>query len=319
MYRDFSLALQLHILYGKKNRQRAMPNNESKIVSAKPQATATRPNVVVIGAMRAGTTTLHQMLSHDPMVSVPAIKETDFFSSDRVETRGGWDWYASQFDKEKPVWCDICPRYAKRDLSPNVAERIASANPDARIIFIARDPVERAMSQYTHSFHMGHDMPAPPDLLGSTEGEHIVSTSLYAFNLEPYLEHFEGRIEILDFARLREDPSAFLQDFFDAANIEREVGDISVIPHNANARLAQQPRWWGRLRESRIGDALRSRIPRAHVVRVKNLLARQWDRRALREAPPFSENDKARLAEVLSEDAIRFRNLFGKEFPDWCV
>ncbi len=166
---------------------------------------------------------------------------------------------------------------------------------------------------------MGHDMPSPSDLLGSVEGAHIVSTSRYAFNLEPYLEHFEGRIEILDFARLQADPKLFLRDFFQAANIDGDVADIAAVAHNTSDQLARQPKWWGKLRESRIGEALRTRIPRAHIVRVKRLLAQQWNRRTVREAPPFSDDDKARLSDVLAEDAARFRTMFGRDFADWCI
>ncbi|MCR9078858.1 MAG: sulfotransferase domain-containing protein [Hyphomonadaceae bacterium] len=296
-----------------------MPKIESIVTSSESRSIAAKPDILVIGAMRAGTTTLHELLRLNPMISVPAIKETDFFSSARSETPGGWDWYARQFDADKPIWCDISPRYAKRDLAPDAAKQIAATNPDARIIFIARDPVKRAMSQYAHSFHMGHDMPSPSDLLGSVEGAHIVSTSRYAFNLEPYLEHFEGRIEILDFARLQADPKLFLRDFFQAANIDGDVADIAAVARNTSDQLARQPKWWGKLRESRIGETLRTRIPRAHIVRVKRLLARKWNRRTMREAPPFSDDDKARLSDVLAEDAARFRTMFGHDFADWCL
>jgi hypothetical protein len=279
----------------------------------------TRPDIVVIGAMRAGTTTLHRLLDQLPGVSVAAIKETNFFCYDGPDSEQGWSWYKSQFQTDCPLWCDISPAYAKRDLYPDVAQKIATASPLARIIFIARDPVKRAISQYAHSFHSGQSLPAPSDLIGSPEGDHIISTSRYAHNLEPFLEHFGDRLEIVDFAELADTPDDFLESFMDLTGIEGDVSQVSFSASNTSEQLAQQPRWWGKLRESRWGDALRSRIPRGPAMMLKNVVTNTWGQDGGREVPAFSEDDKARLIGALEADIEAFRKISGKAFSDWCV
>lgn len=269
--------------------------------------------------MRAGTTTLHHLLRQIPGISVPAMKETNFFCFDGPQTRRGWKWYAKQFDQDGAVRCELSPRYAKRDLNPDVARQIAAANPEAKIFFIARDPVERAISQYVHCFHMGQNLPPPSQILGSEAGNHIVSTSRYAYSLEPYRAHFGDRIEILDYARLIRDPEGFLRDFLRAASVDADTSGVTFSVHNSSREAAQRPKWWGRLRESQLGDTLRSHVPRAHVVRFKRLFARRWRQDSRADVPTFSHDDKQRLIEVLSEDAAAFRKTFKKDFPDWSV
>ncbi len=278
-----------------------------------------RPDVVVIGAMRAGTTTLHTFLDQLEGVAVPTIKETNFFCGDDSESQAGWNWYEKLFDPNAKIRCDISPMYAKRDLDPNVAQRLAAANPDAKVVFIARDPVKRAISQYAHSFHSGQSLPLPSELWETPEGQHIVSTSKYAYCLEPFREQFGDQLEILDFSELVHTPEDFLQSFMVAADMQADTSQISMTAQNSSEDLARTPRWWGKLRESQLGDALRRRVPRDFVLRLKGALAKNWTKQDGRAVPKFSEDDKQRLIEALADDVATFRKTYGKPFSDWCL
>lgn len=296
-----------------------MPNEENSLTSDAPDTSRGRPDIVVIGAMRAGTTTLQQLLATLPGVSVPAMKETDFFISDRFGTDSGWDWYTNQFDAREPFWCDISPNYGKRDLHPNTAKKIASKNPNAMIIFIARDPIERAISQYNHSFHMGQQLPDPAEMTETPNGRHVLSTSKYAYNLDPFYEHFPGRVAVLDFARLKQDPKLFLQDFIAATGIDADIDRVSISATNTRDELALQPKWWGRLRESALGEALRRHLPRNQALQLKRFVSRQWGQEKPRDVPQFSEDDRARMIDALADDIARFRTRTGQDFSDWCL
>ncbi len=278
-----------------------------------------QPDVVVIGAMRAGTTTLQDILDQIEGVAVPTIKETNFFCGDDSETRSGWDWYGKLFDPAAELRCDISPNYAKRSLYPQVARRIAAANPDAKIVFIARDPVERAVSQYAHSFHSGQSLPLPSELVGTPEGDHIISTSSYAYCLEPFRDHFGDQLEILDFSDLVQTPEDFLHSFMTAAGVRADTSQISMTAQNSSEDLARTPKWWGKLRESQLGDALRRRVPRDYMLRIKGTLAKSWTKQERREVPKFSENDRQRLIEALADDVETFRKTYRKPFSDWCL
>lgn len=278
-----------------------------------------RPDVVVIGAKRAGTTTLHEMLDQVDEVSVTKIKETDFFCGDRSETQKGWNWYERMFDSGTRVRIDISPAYAKRDIDSGVASRIAAANPDAKILFIARDPVERAISQYAHSFYSGQRLPLPSELWNTPQGDHIVSTSKYAHCLEPFREHFGDRIEILDFQTLANSQDDFLRDVLELVGVARGHRPALTNVQNSSDDLARQPQWWGRLRESRFGESVRRHIPRSQALRLKRVLTGAWLQRPARDVPEFSDDDRQRLIEALADDTAMFRQIYGKEFSDWCL
>ena len=101
-------------------------------------------DVFVIGAQKSGTTTLHEILLKEKDISLPAIKETHFFS-DSKRNEKGISWYISNFDKQKKIWLEVDPDYTSNF---EIIRDIFNYNPDAKIIFIYRDPMQRALSQW---------------------------------------------------------------------------------------------------------------------------------------------------------------------------
>lgn len=116
-----------------------------------------RPNFLVIGAQRAGTTLLHQLLATHPDVYVPyQRKELHYF--DRYFDRGE-QWYAAYFpggeDIQRYVAVgEVTPDYLAH---PQAPERINVTLPGCRLIAILRDPVARAFSWYQYSRRNGDE------------------------------------------------------------------------------------------------------------------------------------------------------------------
>jgi hypothetical protein len=111
----------------------------------------TLPNFLVIGAQRAGTTLLHEVLGAHPEVYVPhRRKEVHYF--DWYWDRGA-DWYAAFFppgDEAGPYRAigEATPDYL---FEPDVPQRIRQTCPDCRFIVSLRDPVDRAHSWYLYA------------------------------------------------------------------------------------------------------------------------------------------------------------------------
>jgi hypothetical protein len=111
------------------------------------------PSFFVVGVQKAGTTSLHHWLKQQPEVRLPWIKETHFFSQDEQYERG-IDWYSSQFpplDADSVVG-EICPSYS---YFPKAARRIREWVAAPKIIFIFRQPIERAFSNYQMNVRRG--------------------------------------------------------------------------------------------------------------------------------------------------------------------
>lgn len=109
---------------------------------------AARPlDFIVIGAQKAGTTALFEYLNTHPAIYMPPEKEAPFFSDEEKWARG-WAWYVAEYFGEAPkekIWGKATPHYM---LDAAVPERIKATLPDAKLIAILRDPVQRAYSAY---------------------------------------------------------------------------------------------------------------------------------------------------------------------------
>lgn len=106
------------------------------------------PNFICVGAQKAGTTTLFDVLRQHPDVFLPEQKETHFFYDDECYARGA-EWYAqTYFARAGNAVCvgDITPEYL---FWPSVPARIKETlGPDVRLVFMLRHPVDRAWSHY---------------------------------------------------------------------------------------------------------------------------------------------------------------------------
>jgi hypothetical protein len=103
------------------------------------------PHFLIVGAPRSGTSALHQYLSAHPAIFTPPRKELHFFDHN---FHRGLDWYRDHFSgiPSDRVIGESTPAYMGH---PGAIERIAATIPQAKLIAILRDPVERAYSHYS--------------------------------------------------------------------------------------------------------------------------------------------------------------------------
>src|SRR5918999_1124068 len=148
------------------------------------------PTFLVIGAMKAGTSSLHHYLQSHPQVFMSKSKELDFFTKERGSNRG-IDWYESHFADANGALAvgETSPSYSKYPQYGPVPELIARALPDIRLIYLIRHPVERMRSHYIHWVLKGTERePIEKALLTNPL---YLNSSLYALQIEQYLEHFD--------------------------------------------------------------------------------------------------------------------------------
>jgi hypothetical protein len=124
------------------------------------------PSFFIVGVQKAGTTSIHDWLVQQPDIRLPIQKETHFFSDDD-RYANGVDWYINQFPLSRSntiyeVTGEIDPEYA---FYSNAPIRIKSFIKKPKIIFIFRNPIERAFSQYNMSVYRGFEHLSFPDAL----------------------------------------------------------------------------------------------------------------------------------------------------------
>ena len=149
------------------------------------------PDFVIIGAMKCGTSTLHEQLARQPGLFMSKPKEPNFFSDDD-QFEKGLDSYSSLFD-EAPT-DSICgessTHYTKLPTYPHCALRLHEHLPDAKLIYVMRDPVDRIVSQYIHEWsqHVIDQDYSIDEAI--TVHPVLVDYSRYVMQLRPYIERF---------------------------------------------------------------------------------------------------------------------------------
>ncbi len=292
------------------------PNKARRAAKRRMADAQSRPTLdfVVIGAMRAATSTFHQVLSECPDLSLPSMKETDYFVPE-ISGHRPRSWYENQFDKTARWRAEVDPNYAKRDIFKQVPERIAACAPNAKIIYILRDPVTRAVSHFQHSQLMGQSVPDSRDLFTSQSGQHILATSRYYWQIEPWRQHFgDDNILLLDFHQVTQDLTATIQTLNRFLGIELHPKLTATNRRNDITEVGRVPNWWLNLRSTRLGTALRRHIPRGLVTRTKGATFTSPT------MPITLPSDTIEMiAEHVRDDTAALRGWSGLKFPDWQV
>ncbi len=112
------------------------------------------PRFIIVGCMKSGTSTLSHLLREHSAVYIPS-GEIFYFSSNRLYQRG-LDWYSRIFSKaSKNPTLLIGEKSNSYSYNPLAAERIHSAIPDVKLIWVFRNPVDRTYSNYLHQRAQG--------------------------------------------------------------------------------------------------------------------------------------------------------------------
>jgi uncharacterized protein (TIGR03086 family) len=202
-----------------------MPGSESPL-----------PTFLIIGAQKSGTRWLRVNLGRHPDVYTAPLEIMFFHSPERFEA-GGLEWYRAQFSgwAGEPIVGEATPGYMMwRHRPRRVARRIAEVVPEARIIAILRNPVDRAQSAIAHFVSRGQ-LPSDSNLLElirRTPPERdtfgLVAGGWYAASLKPYRELFGDRLLVLLHDDITDDPRCVY---------ERALAHIGASPDFAPSDL----------------------------------------------------------------------------------
>lgn len=146
------------------------------------------PDFILIGAMKAGTTTLFRRLAEVDGIQLPETKEPHFFSLDGRWARGQ-QWYESLFRGCTGITGEASASYSNAARADVTAERMASVVPDAKILYAIRDPVERMRSHYRHQVLRARETRPLGRALADSENEYL-ACSLYGEVLKAYRTSF---------------------------------------------------------------------------------------------------------------------------------
>ena len=197
---------------------------------------------IIVGAMKAGTSSLAFQLQHNPDICIP-LKEIHFFDNDQNYSKG-IKWYEENFtncDQQKLIG-EKTPTYSYLEKVP---KRIQEYNQEIKLIWIFRNPIERAYSNYWHAVKSGVERKSFEKAV-QKETEHIkkdifkgyLKRSIYVDQIDSYLEFFEKKQMFFmlfeDFVKNPLDNMhnlfKFLKVPFNDFKYADEIRNVTVIP-----------------------------------------------------------------------------------------
>lgn len=147
------------------------------------------PNLIVIGAMKSGTTSLHYYLNLHPEICMSRQKELNFFI-------GNWDrgieWYKSHFVGQAKIHGETTPNYTNYPKSKDAPQRMFSLIPETKLIYIIKEPIARIVSHYVHRYADNKENRNIEEALAEFEGNRYIERSRYFFQLKQYLLLFSA-------------------------------------------------------------------------------------------------------------------------------
>jgi len=288
------------------------------------EKTPTRPNLFVVGAMKSATTALAAYLDRHPTISVADPKEPcRFVDPDVLRTHWPTMWarrywaddaaYLGLFRRDEGTryLCDASTLYAKLPDIPGVAERIKSYEPDARILYIMREPAARAISHYWHAFRAGAET-RPIETAIWAEPSAYRAYGHYPMQLKPYLEAFgESRVYLLLTERLEARPAEVVNAVFQWLDLAPlDPANLPPMRSHVGPTVSENPTLQSPLYRALRADwlnPLKRLLPGALKARVKTGLGGATDRASVDTAQLYADlreyyaTDRAWLAARLGD------------------
>jgi len=115
-----------------------------------------KPDYIIIGAMKCGTSTLAAQLGAQAGCFMTEPKEPQYFSDDPVYAKGA-DWYADLFAGAGPMDLkgEASTHYTKLPTYPATVTRMTASLPDLKLVYMIRNPMARVVSHYIHAWSEG--------------------------------------------------------------------------------------------------------------------------------------------------------------------
>jgi hypothetical protein len=294
-----------------------------------------KPNLFLVGSMKSGTTTLHELLAEHPDICMSEPKEPCYFVEPEV-LRVMWpEMWALRIWQSEDAYLRLfqgkpnarylgesSTDYSKRPRIDGIVDRIAQYCPNARIVYIMRDPVERTISHYWHMMEHRGETRAP--LQAIKEEPHYTEVSDYPTQLVPYIERFgRERVYVLTFEELTRNPAQAVRAVFEWLGVPTDVVPTALTAaHNVTPARVRQQRlgmaWLRRLRHSalwdRIGPLVPARLRRLGISLVEKPIARkQVDMgEVIAYLRPMQQAQTTKLTKMVNREFPEWKTLYGR-------
>jgi Sulfotransferase domain len=294
----------------------------TRVDDPKPASKLPLPDFLVIGAQKSGTTSLYEYLRSHPQVFMPDIKELDFFTAG-INWERGFGWYQRLFADAGPEVTAVgeaSTSYTKFPRYSGSAELIARYLPEARLIYVVRNPIDRLRSHYVHNVAFGTE--TAPLAEAVRNNPDYINFSKYAMQLDQYLSHFRtDQVLIITSEALRSARTETLERVYSFLGVRADwKSDVQEQEFFTSERRLAYPAWVGNSRrwfKKRVFSTVK--IPRLVPTRVKQLLGKPAQTVYESQDAVLPESLRAELETEFASDIQRLRVLLGNDFDGWNI
>ena len=291
------------------------------------------PNFLIIGVQKAGTTSIYNYLGQHPQVYMSPIKETNFLEKDWEKVGKEQSLYNSNgidtWEKYCQLFAGAKDEIALGEASPNYlfhykssVERILKYVPEAKLIAILRNPIERAYSDYLMHIRdeIGEQLSLKAEIELRPRSSFLLKKGFYSTQLQYYFEHFDkSQIKIYLYDDLKANPVKLMQDLYKFIGV-----DNSFYPDmSEKVQTAQIPK--SRL----VNKLLRKQNPvRSFVAKNLKLFLPEAQRQKLRsqliklnsdgkDKAKLNQEERKILQDLYQEEIVSLQELIGRDLSSW--
>lgn len=285
------------------------------------------PNFIIVGAPKAGTTSLYHYLTEHPQVFMSDPKEVNFFSRKEIEAQGLFydDFKARNLNEYEELFASVTDEKAVGEASvsylfyPEVPAKIKETLPNVKIIILLRDPVDRGFSHYLMDYKLGLvDIPFKEIIYKTNKHKNqnlyyqqYVELGLYYEQVKRYLDIFgHEKVRIYFQEDLRSDSKKTILDLYEflgidksfMPNIEREH-NVFAMPKNKLIRTfyAFYP----------LRSLLSAIIPKALKEKIESIIFER------KQKPKLEQDAKAYLWDFYRDNICELEHLLDRDLSQW--
>jgi hypothetical protein len=265
-------------------------------LTAKPKVSR-RPNLVIIGAQKSGTTSLYHCLnSHSQIFMTYPIKEPGYFMKQEfiislfrrlkhpvASRQEVLERYMLKGYRPARYFGDASAYYTFADLAKThrVPARMKNADPDMRLIYILRSPFARIVSGYLHAHRAKYVQGDFAQFLQTTHYDNALLTSRYWYQLQNYLQHFgKEQIKVVLFEDFIKSLQSVMDELFRFLELDPEG---EVTPELRNRSENRETFAGGELLFPAEAFRAAKRVIEPEVRRLEDFMQRNLDNWDLRE------------------------------------